>query len=230
MKPLAIAHRGYHEEYFENTYEAFVEVSKRDYYGIETDIHLTKDNIWITHHNDEVLSEGKLYLIKDYTYEELKKLTLDNAQGHKNAHICLFKDYLKVCKESGKKPVIEIKNTPKTKYLFEMAEFVDSYMGIENVIFIAFHPTPIWKLKKHYKNRVNIQQLVEKHKEFIWTSLLKKIDLDIDYKRLTDKIIKKFHKKNLKVNVWTVDDIDDLHRLEEIGVDYVTSNVFDQNS
>ena len=37
MKPLAIAHRGYHTKYFENTKEAFIEASKGKYYGIETD-------------------------------------------------------------------------------------------------------------------------------------------------------------------------------------------------
>lgn len=230
MKPLAIAHRGYHKTYFENTYEAFVEASKRDYFGIETDIHLTKDNVWITHHNNEIKSNGKLYPISEYTFEELKDLPLDNNQNHIDAHICLFKDYLKICKENHKKPVIEIKNSPKTKYLFEMAGYVDEYIGIENVIFIAFYPWPIWRLKKRYKKRIFVQQLVEDHKELIWISLFKKIDVDLDCKLVNDKIIKKFHKRNLGVNAWTVDSIDELRRLEKLGIDYITSNVFDENS
>lgn len=56
------------------------------------------------------------------------------------------------------------------------------------------------------------------------------MDLDVKDKVLTEKMLKKFHKKKLKVNCWTVDDIDTLRQLEAMGVDYITSNVFDQNA
>ena len=70
MKPLAIAHRGYHVKYYENTKEAFIEASKGNFYGIETDIHLTKDGVWVTHHNDDVISGGKSYIITEHTLDE----------------------------------------------------------------------------------------------------------------------------------------------------------------
>jgi len=47
---------------------------------------------------------------------------------------------------------------------------------------------------------------------------------------LTEEILNKFHKKGLKVNCWTVDDENMLRKLEAMGVDYITSNVFDQNA
>ena len=230
MKPLAIAHRGYHQEFFENTKEAFEAAAKKDYYGIETDIHLTKDGVWITHHNDDIISGGKSYLITEMTLDELMHLPLDNDQGHKNATVCLFSDYLKICKESGKRPIIEIKNSPKRKDLKELGKYVDKYMGFENVTFIGFYPWPMWKLRRAFKKRIHLQQLIQKHTEFVHTSIWKKMDIDIDYEKLTDEYIKKMHKHHLKVNVWTVDDIDVLRKVEEMGVDYVTSNVFDQNS
>lgn len=230
MKPLAIAHRGYHEKYFENTKEAFIDASKRDVYGIETDIHLTKDGVWITHHNDDIVSGGKKYLISELTLDEIMHLPLDNDQGHKDATVCLFTDYLKICKESGKRPIIEIKNSPKRKDLKELALYVDKYMGFDNVTFIGFYPWPMWKLHRMFRRRIHLQQLIQEHTEFVTTSVWKKMDIDIDYQKLTDKYIKKMHKHNLKVNVWTVDDIDVLRKVEAMGVDYVTSNVFDQNS
>ena len=230
MRPLAIAHRGYHEKFFENTKEAFEAAAKRDVYGIETDIHLTKDLVWITHHNDDIVSGGKKYLISEMTLDELMHLPLDNDQGHENATVCLFSDYLSICKASGKRPIIEIKNSPKRKYLKELGKFVDQYMGFENVTFIGFYPWPMWKLRRAFKKRIHLQQLIQEHTEFVYTSIWKKMDIDIDYNKLTDKMIEKMHKHNLKVNVWTVDDIDALRDLERRGVDYVTSNVFDQNS
>ena len=230
MKPLAIAHRGYHKVYFENTKEAFQAASKMDYYGIETDIHLTKDLIWITHHNDDIISGGKHYFIKDLTYEEIIKMPLDNDQGHDGARVCLFEDYLKICKESGKRPIIEIKNSPKWGHLKKLGKYVDQYIGLDNVTFIGFYPWPMGKLRLSFGKKIHLQHLIEEHTELLGYARLFKMGLDIESKVLTDKMLKKFHKKKLPVNVWTVDDIEDLRRLEDMGVDFITTNVFDQNS
>ena len=65
MKPLCIAHRGRHDKYFENTLKAFETAARGDYFGIETDIHLTKDNYWVVHHDPDFLSGGKKYVIAE---------------------------------------------------------------------------------------------------------------------------------------------------------------------
>ena len=62
-----------------------------------------------------------------------------------------------------------------------------------------------------------------------WASFFK-MDIDIEDKLLTQDLVKKFHKKNLKVNCWTVDDEETLRKLEDWGVDYITTNVFNQKS
>lgn len=230
MKPLAIAHRGYHHKYFENTKEAFIEASKMDFYGIETDIHLTKDKVWITHHNDDIVSGGEKYNICDLTLEEIMAKKLDNDLGHENATVCLFTDYLKICKESGKRPIIEIKNSPKLKYIKKMAKFVDEYMGFENVTFIGFYPWPLMKLRLLFHKKVHLQQLIQYHHELVKTAILFKMDVDYDYSLITEKTIQKMHKHNLKVNVWTVNTKEALDKMQELGVDYITGDMFDQNA
>ena len=55
------------------------------------------------------------------------------------------------------------------------------------------------------------------------------MDIDIEEKLLTKKLMDIFHKKNLKVNAWCVDDKETLQKLEEMGIDYITTNVFSQN-
>lgn len=228
MKPLAIAHRGYHQKYFENTKEAFIAASQMGYYGIETDIHLTKDLRWITHHNDDIISGGKHYFIKDLTYDEIMKMPLDNDQGHENATVCPFEEYLKICKESGKRPIIEIKNSPKWKHLKTLVREVDKAVGIDNVTFIGFYPWPLGKIRLSFGKKVHLQHLIEEHTELLGYARLFKMDLDIRDKVLTEKMLNKFHKKKLKVNCWTVDDESMLRKLESMGVDYITTNVFDQ--
>ena len=232
MKPLCIAHRGKHDKYFENTLNAFKEAARGPYFGIETDIHLTKDHYWVVHHDADFLSDGKKYVIAEMMKDEVIKLPLDNDQNDKDAYIPLFEDYLAVCKASGKRPIIEIKpKNPKLKYLKQLAKYVDDYMGLDNVHFIAFYPWPLLKLRFKYGRRAHLQMLLEPdhYKTLCKWALFFKMDIDIEDKLLTTELIEKFHKKKLKVNSWTIDDIDTLRRFEEMGIDYITTNKFNQN-
>ena len=232
MKPLSIAHRGKHDKYFENTLNAFKEAARGDYFGIETDIHLTKDNYWVVHHDPDFLSDGKKYVIAEMNKDDLLKLHLDNDQNDAEAYIPTFEDYLKIVKEGGKRPIIEIKpKNPKGKYLKQLVKYIDEYMGIDNVHFIAFYPWPLIKLRNKYHKKVHLQMLLEEgHYKMLqkWAKFFK-MDIDIECKLLTQEIVDKFHKKNLKINVWCVDEIDELRKFEEMGVDYITTNVFNQN-
>lgn len=233
MKPLCIAHRGRHDKYFENTLNAFKEAARGDYFGIETDIHLTKDNYWVVHHDPDFLSNGQKYVIAEMNKDELLKLPLDNDQGDQEAYIPLFEDYLKICKESGKRPIIEFKpKNPKLKYIKQVVKFVNESMGIDNVHFIAFYPWPLIKLRLKYGKKVHLQQLLEEghYKTLYKWAKFFKMDIDIEDKLLTTELVELFHKKNLKVNCWTVDDKEMLRKLEDWGVDYITTNVFNQNS
>ena len=226
MKPLCIAHRGKHD------LNAFKEAAKGEFYGIETDIHLTKDNYWVIHHDPDFLSNGQKYVISELTKDEVIKLPLDNDQGDKEAYIPLFEDYLKICKESGKRPIIEFKpKNPKVKYLKQIVKYIDQEMGLENVTFIAFYPWPLIKLRNRFHKRVHLQQLLEEghYKTLYKWAKFFKMDIDIEDKLLTQDLVDLFHKKHLKINCWTVDAPETLKKLEEMGVDYITTNVFQQN-
>lgn len=229
MKALCIAHRGKHDVYWENTYNAFLEASKRNFYGIETDIHLTKDGRWITHHNETIISGGKEYSILDLTFDEITKMHLDNYQNDDHAYVCPFEDYLKICKESGKRPIIEIKNNPTKEEIKEMLDIVESIIGINNSTFICFYPWPLAKINRIMKRKVHIQQLIEKHEELKIWDFHKRFDLDIHYDHINKATVQKWHRHKIKINIWTVDDRTTLDKMEVLGVDYITTNVFEQD-
>lgn len=217
--------------YFENTYEAFKLAAESDFFGIETDIHQTKDKVWITHHNHTIISGGKEYAIKELTYEEIIKLPLDNDQGHENAKVCLFEDYLKICKEGGKRPIIEFKINPTRKDMRKLLKYIDDYIGIENVTFISFLPKPLNQIRSIVHKRAKIQWLnYDQDKLKFWCRVIRKYDYDNYFVKTTKKDIDLWHKKKLEVNIWTVDDEKVLREFEKLGVDYITTNVFDQNS
>ena len=85
MKPLCIAHRGKHDKYFENTLNAFKMAAQGEFFGIETDIHLTKDNYWVIHHDPDFLSDGQKYVIAEMNKDDVIKLHLDNDQNDEEA-------------------------------------------------------------------------------------------------------------------------------------------------
>ena len=67
------AHRGFSYKYPENTLLAFKEALKLDIYGIELDVHKSKDGKLVIIHDEDIKrtfnGEGK---VKDYTFEELR--------------------------------------------------------------------------------------------------------------------------------------------------------------
>ena len=52
-KPLMVAHRGVSGLEMENTCSAFVAAGNRSYYGIETDVHVTRDGQFVIIHDDD---------------------------------------------------------------------------------------------------------------------------------------------------------------------------------
>lgn len=231
MKALCIAHRGCHHKCYENTKDAFLYAAKGDYYGIETDIHLTRDKKWIIHHDPTFKSNGKECVIKDEKLETLLKLPLDNKWNYQ-AYMLTLEEYLEIVKGSGKRPIIEIK--PKNPSFFSLrkaVKIIRKYFSLDEVDFIAFYPWPLFKLKFMYRKEVHIQQLWEHTHPFIKKWAYKhNFGLDAEANCLTKEIVDEFHNKGLKVNAWTVDDKKTLKQLEDIGVDYITTNKFDQNS
>ena len=72
--------------------------------------------------------------------------------------------------------------------------------------------------------------LIEPRPVLISWAKFYKMDIDIRDHMLTKELVDKFHKKNLKTNCWIVNDETMLRHLEEIGADYITTDVFDQKS
>ena len=91
-----LIHRGVvNKQYKENLLKSFKESFKKGY-GVETDIHATKDNKFICFH-DFTLNRifQKKISVKNMKYSKLKKISAQN-----NKPIPLLKDLLKISKIS----------------------------------------------------------------------------------------------------------------------------------
>ena len=72
-----IAHRGLSGLECENTNAAFVAAGNRSYFGIETDVHVTKDGKYIIiHDNSTKRVSDKEFDVEKSRYKKLKKVRL----------------------------------------------------------------------------------------------------------------------------------------------------------
>ena len=77
-----IAHRGVSALEQENTVASFLLASYKTYFGIETDVHVTKDNKFIICHDDNIKRvTGINKIIEDSTYDELKRIRVFDKDG-----------------------------------------------------------------------------------------------------------------------------------------------------
>lgn len=110
------AHRGISNRYPENTILAFKEAaSAHRYVGMETDVQMTSDGVLVIMHDDTVerTTDG-IGMVSDYTWKELSRLHIDGGYGWDEMfkgklHIPLFVDYLRICREGGLVPYVELK-------------------------------------------------------------------------------------------------------------------------
>lgn len=230
-----IAHRGLSGIERENTCSAFVAAGNRSYFGIETDVHVTKDGKFVIIHDEttERISAGEYNInVEESDYSEVEKIVLpdlDNTTDRKDIRIPLLREYINICKKYEKICVLEIKNHLKEKDIERLVAEIKELEYIDNVIFISFD----------FENCVNVRRLLPENEvqfllylEEITDELIERIskynlDLDIYYKQLTAENIEYLHSKGIKVNCWTCDDKETAEKLASYGVDFITSNILE---
>lgn len=147
LKQNLIAHRGMHSienGIPENSMTAFEKAIENSYI-IELDVHILKDKSVIVFHDDNLeRMTGVNRNTKDVTYNEIKKLKLQNT----NCYIPLLKDVLKLV--NGKVPIIiELKTDVRSGILEkETINILKNYNG--KYVLKSFNPLSIYWLKKHH--------------------------------------------------------------------------------
>lgn len=229
-----VAHRGQSGLERENTCPAFVAAGNRSHYGIETDVHVTKDGKFVIIHDEttERVSGGAHnFNVEECTYAELENLTLPDLDGSWNRQdirIPLLVDYIKICQKYEKICVLELKNEFLPGDVVKIVEEIRTIGYLENVTFISFS----------WKNCVAVRALCpENDVQFLTADEVtdtlvadlveNKLNLDIYYPRLNAEAVEKLHMNGIKVNCWTCDKPEDAAKLVEMGVDYITSNILE---
>lgn len=236
-KAKIIAHRGLSGIERENTCPAFLAAANRSYYGIETDVHTTKDGKFVIIHDEtlERVSLGKHTTnVEESDFSEVSDVILPDLDGttvRRDIRIPLLCEYVKICQKYEKICVLEIKNHFEEDDIKRLVEEIKALGYIENVTFISFDFENCVNVKKLLPDN-DVQFLLYRKGEFDIDTIIKDLldndlDLDIYYKLVTKELVDTLHKNNIKINCWTCDSKEDAENLIAMGVDYITSNILE---
>lgn len=229
-----IAHRGLSGLERENTNSAFVAAGNRSYFGIETDVHKTKDGKFVILHDETTdrVSLGKVNInVEKSNYSDIENIILpdtDETFDRKDIKIPLLSEYIKICKKYEKICVLELKNAFKKADIEKIILEFKAADYLENVIFISF----VWEnciILRGLLPDGRIQWLTGKKVNPKIAQLLSENNFDVDmkYKHLTKETVDMLHSYGVLVNAWTCDDEQDAKQLIEMGVDFITTNILE---
>ena len=226
-----IAHRGLSGLERENTCPAFVAAGLKSYYGIETDVHVTKDGKIIVYHDNNLLRlTGLDKVIEETDFAELRELTLTDTDGvtiRKDLFLPSLEEYISICKKYDKVAVLELKNPMEEKYISKIVETIMEMDWFEKTIFISFAGENLVALKKLYPSAKAQFLSSVASEEAVNFILGNDLDADLSAKCITKDLVDKLHKAGKKVNVWTVNDVEHAKELKACGVDFITTNILE---
>ncbi|SER15164.1 glycerophosphoryl diester phosphodiesterase [Gracilibacillus ureilyticus] len=210
MSTIIYAHRGASKQAPENTMPAFELAYELGADGIETDVQLTKDNIPVLIHDENLRrTTNGAGFVQDHTYEELKMLDAGYWHSDKYRHTVIpaLDDLLEWNQDKQLKLNIELKNNlieyPNLEKI--VCEKVKTYNMDSNVVISSFNRKSLKEITK-LKYDIPTALLTSKRSN----SLIedgKQLGVDglhIRYRLLSRKLVEKAAENKLYIAVYTV--------------------------
>ena len=231
-----IAHRGFSGVYPENTMLAFRKAIEIGADGIELDVHLSKDGqVMIIH--DEALKRttGLDGVISDYTREELEKISAGKTKNDEFGFtpIPSLEEYLAFMAEHRDKITnIELKTAPVYYPEIEekTLELVRKFDLEKNIIYSSFN----WLSIERMQRLGTISEtglLFSGMKLYNQAHIIKSLGINYfhpDFNDLTDEIVKSYLDNKVGLNVWTVNEIEDMKVCLSWNIDGLITNFPDR--
>ncbi len=225
-----IAHRGLSAFEKENTCAAFVAAGVKSYFGIETDLRVTKDGRFVLCHNENTKQiAGENLEIAQSTFDEIRALTLFDTDGkskRKDLVIPTLEEYISVCKKYEKTAVLELKTEVGAEEIEKIVDILKRYEWNNKTLFISFNRKNLERLKEKFP-KAQAQYLCNQFDDGWEYCKERGFDMDVYHKGLNEQQVQKAREAGMKINVWTVDR---KRRAEELigwGVDFITTNILE---
>lgn len=210
MQTTIFAHRGASSLAPENTFPAFKLAYDLGTEGIETDVQLTKDNVPVLIHDENIkrTTNGSGY-VKDLTFNELQKLDAGAwfSREYQGTRIASLESLLQwIC---GKNLFlnIELKNNkidyPNMESI--VLKMVDHYKVLNHTIFSTFNPVSISRMRKLNPN-IEIAFLTSRRNKNL-VNYAKSIGANavhIRFRLLRKELVQACQQENMAIRVYTV--------------------------
>jgi len=221
-----IAHRGLSSVYYENTADAFIAAGEsRFFYGIETDVWLTVDGVWMCAHDDNPFADCSKR-ISGISYAEASSLPLKEAEGvlplGENARLCDFSTYLRICRDAGKVPIIEIKFGANKDRLVSLLAATTEILSPDGVQYISFQKSVVDDLLSLHPQL--IVQLLVKRAWDAYKAVRMGYHIGVSAAAASQMLAKTQNGNQRYLNVWTVNDPAQAVRLADMGADFITTD------
>lgn len=228
-----IAHRGSNSDFAENSIPAFL-AAKR-HWGIETDIQVTADGQWVVMHDETVdRTTNGTGAVASKTLAQFRALRFDTG----NNLGCLtdaektpptFEEYLLICKQLNKVPVVEIKSYDYTDTHYDLLKETLNRFGYDesNCVLASFDYAVLTKIRALYPN-MELHYFVnsvstEAINQAIALGIPAALSASYGGSGVDEASVSLTHAAGLKFGVWTVPDAS-FDAMIKIGVDYITTN------
>jgi len=228
-----MAHRGYSGFYPENTKIAFEKSIQEGYDFLELDVRLSKDGIPVIIHDATInrTSNGGKQFVHDLTLEELKSYDYGSwfAEEFAGETILTLEELFQLVEGEEIKLNVELKNGPIIPEDLEekVLELVNKYNLGDRILFSSFDHRSMERL---YKLDNTIKAGLVFHVNLIdMYNYIDSLDMKVysvhpNYFYITEEMVKEAHKRGIKVNAYTVDDIDLAKDLKKMNIDGLITN------
>lgn len=230
---LLLGHRGARAQAPENTIPSFEKAMKLGAHGIEFDVFLSKDKIPVIIHDDTLeRTTNGVGVAWEKTLGELE--ALDAARGWPDFTGTKIPTLAETLDAMPDGSVVNIEM--KGEGLFSKEEFADAVFEVmaksrqRLFVIVSSFDSQLLKIMRKKDGNLFIGFLLDEHSSKYISALkdlkaVKPNALHISADLAKPWIVKKAHKKGLKVLVWTVNDKAAAKQLRENGVDGIFSDL-----
>lgn len=234
MTTKIIAHRGASKYAPENTMPAFELAYKMKADGIETDIQLTKDNIPVLIHDEQInrTTNGKGY-IKDFTFDQLKQLDAGSwfSSEFSGTSIISLDEFLQWAKDKLLNLNIELKNNKIDYRHLEsiVYEMIDYYQLLNRTILSSFNPNSIKRMRR-FANGVNVSFLTSRRNKNLveYAKDIGATGIHIKYRVFHRLLARQCQQANLELRVFTINKISRMKKCFNYNCDGIFTDVPDK--
>ena len=224
--PIAFAHRGGASDEPENTLPAFEHAVRLGYTYLETDVHLTADGVLLAFHDDRLdRVTDRDGLISELPWSEVREARVDGREP-----IPLLEELL------GSFPDARVNIDPKHDAAVDaLVATLRKCKALDRVCIGAFSDRRIARMRALCGPTLctslgpgGIVKLLAASKgtpRVRFPAPCAQVPTEAQGVTIVDaKFIEAAHRRGMQVHVWTIDDIDEMRRLLDLGVDGIMTD------